>query len=66
MMKIQSAIKKAQKTTGKIRLKRWLPRDNCLYVENAYIRQNQNESRTGTPHVFSIEELLTSEWEVGE
>ena len=64
-MKIQEAILKAQKTTGKIRLGRWL--SSCyVFVENGFVRNVHNEEQTGDPHQFNIDELMSEDWEVAE
>lgn len=62
-MTLTQAIIKAQKTTGKIRMKRWL--DECfVYVENCYVRRHHNQSQTGEVKDFSIDELISKNWEV--
>jgi hypothetical protein len=64
-MTLVEAILLAEKTTGRIRMKRWLSPGLCFcYVENGYVRQEHNETQTGKVREFSIEELCSTEWEV--
>jgi hypothetical protein len=64
-MTIQEVIKLSMEpaSTGKIRLKKWLPECFC-YVENGFVRIEHNDTHTGRPKGFSIKELLSDEWEI--
>ncbi len=62
-MTLRGVIIRAQKTTHKIKMGRWLSGCVC-YVENGYIRQEHNKTQTGKPHIFNIDELLSNDWKV--
>ncbi len=63
-MKIQEAILESQEIgTNKIRESWWLG-NIFAYVENGYVSIHHNEQQTGEPYIFSIEDLLSEEWEV--
>jgi hypothetical protein len=62
-MTLTQAILQAQKTTGKIRMKRWI-KECFVYVENGFVRKVHNETETGEVEEFDIDMLLSKDWEV--
>ena len=62
-MILQDAIKLALQTTGMIRHPKWLSGIH-LYVENGFVRNEHNETQTGSVAEFDIELLMSDLWEI--